>query len=108
PFNGQALTKTGLATASPARALKLEEIPGIIEAFRAAAKRAKAAGFDGVEIHGANGYLLEPIPARWFKQANRCLRRIGGKSRTPSLGSCRSRKLGLGQRSCRAAHFAIV
>jgi N-ethylmaleimide reductase len=59
PFNGQALTKTGLATASPARALKLEEIPGIIEAFRAAAKRAKAAGFDGVELHGANGYLLD-------------------------------------------------
>lgn len=41
------------------RALKDEEIPGIIEAFKKAAQNAKAAGFDGVEIHGANGYLLD-------------------------------------------------
>jgi len=59
PFKGQVLTKSGWVTASPARALKLEEIPGIIEAFRAAANRAKATGFDGVELHGANGYLLD-------------------------------------------------
>lgn len=41
------------------RALELKEIPGIIEAYRHAAENAKAAGFDGVEIHGANGYLLD-------------------------------------------------
>jgi N-ethylmaleimide reductase len=41
------------------RALETAEIPGIIDAFRQAAKNALAAGFDGVEIHGANGYLLE-------------------------------------------------
>lgn len=41
------------------RALALEEIPGIIEAFRQAARNAKAAGFDGVTLHGANGYLLD-------------------------------------------------
>ena len=41
------------------RALETEEIPGVIEAYRAAARNAKAAGFDGVEIHGANGYLLD-------------------------------------------------
>lgn len=41
------------------RALALSEIPGIIEAFRKGAENAKAAGFDGVEIHGANGYLLD-------------------------------------------------
>lgn len=41
------------------RALELEEIPGIIEAYRIAAENAKTAGFDGVEIHGANGYLLD-------------------------------------------------
>ncbi len=41
------------------RALALEEIPGVIEAFRQGALNAKAAGFDGVEIHGANGYLLD-------------------------------------------------
>lgn len=41
------------------RALKLEEIPGVIEAFRKGAENAKRAGFDGVELHGANGYLLD-------------------------------------------------
>ena len=41
------------------RALKLEEIPGIIEAYRKGAENAELAGFDGVEIHGANGYLLD-------------------------------------------------
>ena len=41
------------------RALGLDEIPGIIEAFRRGAQNAQAAGFDGVEIHGANGYLLD-------------------------------------------------
>lgn len=41
------------------RALELEEIPGIIEAYRKGAENAKLAGFDGVEIHGANGYLLD-------------------------------------------------
>jgi 2,4-dienoyl-CoA reductase-like NADH-dependent reductase (Old Yellow Enzyme family) len=39
------------------RALELDEIPGIIEAYRKGAENARAAGFDGVEIHGANGYL---------------------------------------------------
>jgi 2,4-dienoyl-CoA reductase-like NADH-dependent reductase (Old Yellow Enzyme family) len=41
------------------RALELSEIPGVIEAFRKGAENAKLAGFDGVEIHGANGYLLD-------------------------------------------------
>jgi N-ethylmaleimide reductase len=41
------------------RALETGEIAGIIDAFRQAAKNALEAGFDGVEIHGANGYLLE-------------------------------------------------
>jgi len=41
------------------RALGLEEIPGVIEAYRNGAENAKKAGFDGVEIHGANGYLLD-------------------------------------------------
>src|ERR1700727_2573568 len=44
---------------SEPRALKLEEIPGIIESFRRGAANALEAGFDGVEIHGANGYLLD-------------------------------------------------
>lgn len=41
------------------RALDIEEIPGIVAAYRKGAGNAKAAGFDGVEIHGANGYLLD-------------------------------------------------
>ena len=41
------------------RALETEEIPGIIDAFRTGAVNAKTAGFDGVEVHGANGYLLD-------------------------------------------------
>ncbi len=41
------------------RALLLDEIPGIVEAFRRGAQNAQEAGFDGVEIHGANGYLLD-------------------------------------------------
>lgn len=41
------------------RALDREEIPGIIEAFRKGAENAQLAGFDGVELHGANGYLLD-------------------------------------------------
>ena len=41
------------------RALELAELPGIVEAYRQGAENAKAAGFDGVEVHGANGYLLD-------------------------------------------------
>ncbi|MCP5418967.1 MAG: alkene reductase [Gammaproteobacteria bacterium] len=41
------------------RALERDEIPGIVEAYRQGAANAKTAGFDGVEIHGANGYLLD-------------------------------------------------
>jgi len=41
------------------RALELDEIPGIVAAYRKGAENAKKAGFDGVEVHGANGYLLD-------------------------------------------------
>ncbi|MGI4814420.1 MAG: alkene reductase [Janthinobacterium lividum] len=41
------------------RALEISEIPGVVEAFRKGAENALAAGFDGVEIHSANGYLLD-------------------------------------------------
>jgi len=39
--------------------LRLDEIPGVIESYRGAARRAIEAGFDGVEVHGANGYLID-------------------------------------------------
>ena len=41
------------------RSLETSEIPGIVEDYRKAAERAKQVGFDGVEIHGANGYLID-------------------------------------------------
>ncbi len=41
------------------RALETDEIPGVVESYAEAARNALKAGFDGVEIHGANGYLLE-------------------------------------------------
>src|SRR5580704_14675123 len=47
------------ADVSEPRALELSEIPGIIDRFRKGAANAIAAGFDGVEVHGANGYLLD-------------------------------------------------
>ena len=50
---------SGMVDVSAPRALELDEIPGIVDQYRQGATRAKAAGFDGVEIHGANGYLLD-------------------------------------------------
>ena len=49
---------TFVATSLP-RALRLDEIPGIVADYRHAALCAMRAGFDGVEVHGANGYLLD-------------------------------------------------
>jgi N-ethylmaleimide reductase len=48
---------SGWVQSSPHRALDISEIPGIVEDYRKAAARAKAAGFDGVELHAGNGYL---------------------------------------------------
>lgn len=49
----------GFVPTSEPRALDAEEIPGIVRDFRHAARNAISAGFDGVEVHGANGYLLD-------------------------------------------------
>lgn len=59
PFEGEVHTVHGKKKFVTPRALNIEEIPGIVEQFRKGAKNAKAAGFDGAEIHGANGYLLD-------------------------------------------------
>lgn len=59
PFEGLAMTQDGWVPVSMHRAVDIDEIPGLVEAFRNGAQRALAAGFDGVEIHSANGYLVD-------------------------------------------------
>ncbi len=56
---GHALTYNGMQPFVTPRALRNDELSGIVEHYRQAAKNALAAGFDGVEIHAANGYLLD-------------------------------------------------
>jgi N-ethylmaleimide reductase len=55
PYSGEEFSS------SAPRILSLEEIPAVIDDFRKAATNARAAGFDGVEIHGANGYLIDQV-----------------------------------------------
>ncbi|WP_086109707.1 alkene reductase [Xenorhabdus vietnamensis] len=57
--DGNSYTNNGIVEVSMPRALKIDEIPNIVEQYRHAAECAKRAGFDGVEIHSANNYLLE-------------------------------------------------
>ncbi|MCE9670765.1 alkene reductase [Myxococcus stipitatus] len=57
--NKEIFTYEGKKRSVTPRALETEEIPGIVEQFRRAAENALEAGFDGVEIHGSNGYLLD-------------------------------------------------
>ncbi len=56
---GDAVTPEGLKPFVEPRALRADEIPGIVNQYRQAAKFSMDAGFDGVEIHSANGYLLD-------------------------------------------------
>jgi N-ethylmaleimide reductase len=57
--NDEVNTPEGKKPHATPRALVDAEIPGIVDGFKKAAENAKAAGFDGVEVHGANGYLLD-------------------------------------------------
>jgi N-ethylmaleimide reductase len=59
PFEGMAHTRKGWQPVSAPREMSLDEIKVAIDEFRQGAERALAAGFDGVEIHGANGYLVD-------------------------------------------------
>ncbi len=57
--DGQAFTEQGFEDFETPRELKTNELSGIVEQYRQAAINAKQAGFDGIEVHAANGYLLE-------------------------------------------------
>jgi N-ethylmaleimide reductase len=59
PVEGEAFTANGKVKIPTPRALETSELRGIVTQFRKGAENAKAAGFDGVELHGANGYLLD-------------------------------------------------
>lgn len=52
-------TPAGFEPVSAPRALRTDELPILVNSYRFAARRAMEAGFDGVEVHGANGYLIE-------------------------------------------------
>jgi N-ethylmaleimide reductase len=57
--DGEVFTSRGRTRMVTPRALEVHEIHGIVEQFRKGAENAEAGGFDGVELHGANGYLLD-------------------------------------------------
>ena len=67
---GQVWTGSGLQDYVTPRALARDELPGIIAAYRQAALNAQDAGFDGVEVHGANGYLLDQFLRSSTNQRN--------------------------------------
>jgi N-ethylmaleimide reductase len=59
PYNGHAFLNGEFVPVSPAREITVRDIHHVVEEFRTAAQRALTAGLDGVEIHSANGYLLD-------------------------------------------------
>lgn len=60
PISGNTITASGTQVPyETPRALETDEIAGVIESFRQGARNAMEAGFDGIELHGANGYLIE-------------------------------------------------
>jgi N-ethylmaleimide reductase len=74
---GKSYTANGSEPFVTPRALETAEIPGIVEDFRRGAENARAAGFDGVEIHAANGYLIDQFLR---DKTNRRSDRYGGST----------------------------
>ena len=96
PVEGEAFTTRGRTKLVTPRALEADELPGIVATFRAAAENAKAAGFDGVELHGANGYLLDQFLRDGSEPAHRRLWRQHREPRPLSARSHRRGDRGLG------------
>ena len=67
---GEIYTEQGMKPFVTPRALETDEIPALVEDFRRAAANARAAGFDGVEIHAANGYLIDQFLRDGTNQRN--------------------------------------
>ena len=74
---GQAMTPDGMKPFVTPRALETAEIGGIVEDYRRGARNARTAGFDGVELHGANGYLIDQFLR---DRTNRRTDRYGGSA----------------------------
>src|ERR1700749_2963507 len=80
---GKTYVNNTFAEISEPRALTLEEIPGITESYKGGAANAIEAGFDGVEIHGANGYLLDQFAK---DGSNKRTDAYGGRVENPARG----------------------
>src|SRR5258708_38977939 len=80
---GQAWTMNGMEAFVTPRALETSEIPGIVEDFRRGARHARDPGFDGVELHGAHGYLIHQFLRDGAN--TRTHRYGGGPSQRPRL-----------------------
>ena len=103
---GQAFTAKGFEPTPTPRALETAEIPGIVEQYAQAARNAMAAGFDGVEVHAANGYLIDQFLR---DQTNKRTDRYGGgiENRSRFLIEVVERRQRRGRRSThRRAYFA--
>jgi N-ethylmaleimide reductase len=101
----RALLASGPAIGSMPRAIELSEIPGIIDEYRRGAERAKHAGFNGVEVHAANGYLRSVSP-RQFQSTRGRAWRLCRKSRPPSSRSHRSGEISVGTRAGRRSDWS--
>jgi len=123
---GEIRTYEGKVPHAEARPLELGEIPGVIEDYRKAAKNALAAGFDGVQLHAANGYLIDqflrdgtnkrsdayggPIEnrIRLLKEATQALVDVAGADRTAVRLSPNDDPQGCGDSNSEALFLAAV
>ena len=106
PYHGHAFLNGGFVPVSPAREITVAEIQEVVEDFRKAAERALAAGVDGVEIHSANGYLLDQFLQDGSNHRSDAYGRFRRESRTFLDGGHQSRGFGMGTGV--ASEFASV
>ena len=99
-------TPGGWVTPSPHRALETGEIAGIVADYRRAAERAKAAGFDGAELHGANGYLVDQFLQDGSNKRTDALWRLDREPRPPAAGDRGGHGVGVRRRPHRRADRA--